>query len=202
MTTIGYMAWNTWGVNVTQANRTIRSGYIFNALQKTVENYIEVNIAQSLLEIFTLCPSVFSCTGKHMLHTSQWKKLARPPKRQMPQPWQWYWSLSSSSNRLHIKQVYCKWNNCTKKKNDKKLFSFHLSESYAAIFTIGLDFLSGVTLCANQFSQRLTIEMMSLVFIMAITALVELTTAWGLCENTENFKISDLRSLKLTFKQT
>lgn len=61
-------------------------------------------------EIFSThrCPLIFKCSGKHMLQTSQWKKLFRPPMRHMPQPSQWYWSLSSSSNRLHIKQVY--WN--------------------------------------------------------------------------------------------
>lgn len=60
----------------------------------------------------TRWPFVFSCNGRHILHTSQWKKLLRPPIRQMPQPLQWYWSLSSSSNKLHIKQVYCKDKEC------------------------------------------------------------------------------------------
>lgn len=58
--------------------------------------------------ILTRCPSVLSWSGKHMLHTSQWKKLFRPPIRQMPHPSQWYWSLSSSSNKLQIKHVNCK----------------------------------------------------------------------------------------------
>lgn len=57
--------------------------------------------------ILTRCPFVLSCSGKHILHTSQWKKLVRPPIRQMPHPSQWYWSLSSSSNRLQTKHVYC-----------------------------------------------------------------------------------------------
>lgn len=54
----------------------------------------------------TLCPLVFNCSGRHMLHTSQWKKLLRPPMRQIPQPSQWYWFLSSSSKRLQIRHVY------------------------------------------------------------------------------------------------
>lgn len=73
-------------------------------------NATRVNRCQQL----TRCPSVLSWSGKHILHTSQWKKLFRPPIRQMPHPSQWYWSLSSSSNRLQIKQVNCK------KKHDLK----------------------------------------------------------------------------------
>lgn len=56
----------------------------------------------------TRWPFVFSCNGKHILHTSQWKKLFLPPIRQIPHPLQWYWSLSSSSNRLQIRHVYWK----------------------------------------------------------------------------------------------
>lgn len=59
--------------------------------------------------ILTRWPLVFSCNGKHMLQTSQWKKLFRPPIRQMPHPSQWYWSLSSSSNKLQIRHVYWNW---------------------------------------------------------------------------------------------
>lgn len=59
--------------------------------------------------IHTRWPFVFSCSGKHILQTSQWKKLFRPPIRQIPHPSQWYWSLSSSSNKLQIKHVYWKW---------------------------------------------------------------------------------------------
>lgn len=143
--------------------------------------------------VFTLCPSVLNCTGKHMLQTSQWKKFERPPSRQMPHPWQWYWSLSSSSNKLHIKQVYYLRTMKAICKKNLKIFFSYLSKSYATVFTIGLHFLSGVTLGANQFCQRFTIEMVGLVFIMAITALVEFTTARGLC----GWKMRELNLLSL-----
>lgn len=65
-------------------------------------------ILQDKKNTLTRCPFVFNCNGKHILHTWQWKKLLRPPIRQIPHPSQWYWSLSSSSNRLQIKHVYCK----------------------------------------------------------------------------------------------
>lgn len=51
-------------------------------------------------------PSVFSCIGRHMLQTSQWKKRSFPPTRQIPHESQWYWDLSSSSKRLQIRHVY------------------------------------------------------------------------------------------------
>lgn len=43
-----------------------------------------------------------------MLHFAQWKNFSAPPTLQIPHPEQWYWFLSSSSNKLHSKQVY--WN--------------------------------------------------------------------------------------------
>lgn len=83
---------------------------------KTFSGQIIYSLNPCSLISLTRCPLVFSCSGKHMLHTSQWKKLLRPPIRQIPHPSQWYWSLSSSSNKLHIKHVYCK-------RNDKFKFN-------------------------------------------------------------------------------
>lgn len=87
----------------------------FHQLIEPEKNDIFIRNESNLL---TRCPFVLSCSGKHILHTSQWKKLFRPPIRQIPHPLQWYWSLSSSSNRLQIKHVYCTY--IEKKTGEKK----------------------------------------------------------------------------------
>lgn len=79
---------------------------------KLKEQFLNQYFTSHFSPILTRCPSVLSWSGKHILHTLQWKKLFRPPIRQMPHPSQWYWSLSSSSNKLQIKHV-----NCKRKKN-------------------------------------------------------------------------------------
>lgn len=53
----------------------------------------------------------------------------------------------------------------------------HLSKSYATVLTFSLHLLPGVTLRTNKLRQRFPIKVMILVLIMAITALVEFSTA-------------------------
>lgn len=114
MTTIRNVTWITRCMNITQTYRTIWTWYIFHTLSintilkwKSKLFWLEFIIFY-LIYKHTRWPFVFSCNGKHILQTSQWKKLFLPPIRQIPHPLQWYWSLSSSSNRLQIRHVYCK----------------------------------------------------------------------------------------------
>lgn len=116
MTAIRNVTWISRCMYISQAYRAIWTWYIFHTLpiprrsreKKSTQSLIGNLILQDKKNTLTRCPFVFNCNGKHILHTWQWKKLLRPPIRQIPHPSQWYWSLSSSSNRLQIKHVYCK----------------------------------------------------------------------------------------------
>lgn len=137
MTTIRNVTWITRCMNITQTYRTIWTWYIFHTLSintilkwKSKLFWLEFIIFY-LIYKHTRWPFVFSCNGKHILQTSQWKKLFLPPIRQIPHPLQWYWSLSSSSNRLQIRHVYCKHVNIK-----KYCFSFDKSNINWLIYAI------------------------------------------------------------------
>lgn len=154
---------------------------IVKHFQRTVKQFklSYFPLIKKTMKILTRCPSIFNCNGRHILQTSQWKKRPFPPTRQIPHPSQWYWFLSSSSNKLQIKQVYCKNKN---KKNKIKILTrkpvlsrfsverwaffidtiiFNLrmkkknqrktysSESNSTFFTLSLYTLSGITFSTN-----------------------------------------------------
>lgn len=123
MSAVRNMTGVPWCVYIAQAYRAIWPWYILYALWSRIRmEEIELfewrkSIRNAKLVSLTRWPSVFSCNGKHILHTSQWKKLFRPPIRQIPHPSQWYWFLSSSSNKLQTRHVYCE---CDKKNENIK----------------------------------------------------------------------------------
>lgn len=61
----------------------------------------------------------------------------------------------------------------------------YLSKSYTAVFTLCLHFLPCITLGAYQLRDRLTIEVVLLLLIMAVPAHVKFVATWSLkCNNT------------------
>lgn len=77
----------------------------FQRTTKEIRFFLIIKLAFVFI-VQTLWPFC-SKIGRHILHFSQWKNREAPPIRQIPQPSQWNWFLSSSSNKLHSKHVYC-----------------------------------------------------------------------------------------------